>query len=158
MVTGFLKRGMNYLGLIEDEYDDDDVVRPVPEGHLDTLVHSYDLGEAVQAVTPREGKQSSHVLVTNRKRPAYSTSLSAHVDAVRPTEFADAKQIADGIMAGQPVIVNLQTANRELKRRIIDFSSGVVCGLGGAMERIASNVFLIMPSDQELSADERRRA
>ena len=164
MATGFLKRGMNYLGLTEDEYDDDE--RPVPEEHLDTLLHPYDLGDEegllptrpVQTVTPLERTQSSHVLVTTRKRPTYSTSLSPHVDAVTPTEFADAKQIADGIMAGQPVIVNLQTADRELKRRIIDFCSGVVCGLGGGMERIARDVFLITPSDQELSADERRRA
>jgi len=163
MATGFLKRSIKYLGLVEDEYDDD---VPVPEERLDTLVHAYDLGDeegllptqAVHAVTPLEREQSSDVLVTTRKRPTYSTSLSPHVDAVTPTEFADAKRIADDIMAGQPVIVNLQTANRELKRRIIDFSSGVVCGLGGGMERIASDVFLLTPSDQELSADERRRA
>jgi cell division inhibitor SepF len=156
---------MNYLGLTDDGYDDD--MRPIPEEHLDTLSHSYDLDDEkellptqpVQAVTPLEREQSSHVLVTtSRKRPSYSTSLSPHVHAVTPTEFADAKKIADGVMAGQPVVVNLQTASRELKRRIIDFCSGVVCGLGGGMERIASNVFLITPSDQELSADERRGA
>ena len=73
------------------------------------------------------------VVITPRSRPSYSTSLSPHVHSVTPAAFADAKQIADGLMAGQPVIINLQTADRELKRRIIDFSSGVVCGLGGGM-------------------------
>jgi FtsZ-interacting cell division protein YlmF len=165
MATGFLKRGLTYLGLTEDGYDEDE--RPVHEERLDTLVNSYDLSNEddlvstrpVRVVTRADREQSSHVVVTTaRKRPSYSTSLSPHVHAVTPTEFADAKQIADAVMAGQPVIVNLQTADRELKRRIIDFSSGVVCGLGGGMERIATNVFLITPSDQELSADERRRA
>ena len=165
MATGFLKRGMTYLGLTEDGYDDD--VGPVHEEHVDTLVNSYDLADEkglmstrpVRMVTEAEREQSSHVVViAPRKRPSYSTSLSPHVYAVAPTLFADAKQIADGVMAGQPVIVNLQTADSELKRRIIDFCSGVVCGLDAGMERIASNVFLITPSDQELSADERRRA
>ncbi len=164
MATGFLKWSMTYLGLTDDGYDDD--VRPVPEEHLDTLLHTYDLDDEkglsstqpVRAVTPREREQSSHVVVTTRKRPSHSTSLSPHVRSVTPAAFADAKQIADGLMAGEPVIINLQTADRELKRRIIDFSSGVVCGLGGGMERIARDVFLITPSDQELSADERRRA
>jgi cell division inhibitor SepF len=73
-------------------------------------------------------------------------------------EFGDARQIADSVMTGQPVIVNLQAATRELKRRMIDFCSGVTYALGGSMERIANNVFLITPSDVELSADERRRA
>jgi len=165
MAIGFLKRGMDYLGLTENEYDDD--VMSVHEEHPDTLATSHDVGddegllptEPVRVVTSLEREQSSHVLVTTpRKRPSYSTSLSPHVHAVTPTAFADAKEIADGVMAGQPVIVNLQTASRELKRRIIDFCSGVVCGLDGGMERIASNVFLVTPSDQELSADERRGA
>jgi len=155
---------MIYLGLTEDGYDDD--MGTIPEEHLDTLVNSYDLGDdqellstqPVRVVTPLEREQSSHVRVTPHERPSYSTSLSPHVRSVTPTGFADAKRIAEGLMAGEPVIINLQTADRELKRRIIDFSSGVVCGLGGGMERIASNVFLITPSDQELSADERRRA
>jgi FtsZ-interacting cell division protein YlmF len=165
MATGFFKRGLTYLGLTEDGYDDAD--RLVHEERQDTLVNSYDLDSEEDLVSTRpvrvvaraEREQSSHVVVTTlRKRPSYSTSLSPDVHAVTPTEFADAKQIADGVMAGQPVIVNLQTADRELKRRIIDFCSGVVCGLGAGMERIASNVFLITPSDQELSADERRGA
>jgi cell division inhibitor SepF len=165
MSNGFVRRGLTFLGITEDGYDDDE--RPVDEERLDTLVNSYDLNSEeelvstrpVRMVTRAERVQSSHVVVTTpRQRPSYATSLSPHVDAVTPTGFADAKVIADGVMAGQPVIVNLQTADRELKRRIIDFSSGVVCGLGGGMERIATNVFLITPSDQELSADERRRA
>jgi cell division inhibitor SepF len=166
MATGFLRRGLTYLGLTEDGYDDDGEGL-VHEERVDTLVNSYDLNNEedlvstrpVRMVTRAEREQSSHVVVTTlRKRPSYSTSLSPEVHAVTPTGFADAKQIADGVMAGQPVIVNLQTSDRELKRRIIDFCSGVVCGLGGGMERVATNVFLITPSNQELSADERRRA
>jgi FtsZ-interacting cell division protein YlmF len=165
MATGFLKRGLTYLGLTDDGYDDDE--RLVHEERQDTLVNSYDLNNEEDLVSTRpvrvvaraEREQSSHVVVTTlRKRPSYSTSLSPDVHAVAPHEFADARQIADAVMAGQPVVVNLETADRELKRRIIDFCSGVVCGLGGGMERIASNVFLITPSDQELSADERRGA
>jgi cell division inhibitor SepF len=61
---------------------------------------------------------------------AKSTELSPHVQAVAPTEFSDARLIADSVMASQPVIVNLQTASRELKRRMIDFCSGVTYAIG----------------------------
>ncbi len=164
MPGGFLRRSMTYLGLTEDDYDDE---VPVPRGQLDSLFGAYDVGDEeplmptqpVRAFTPAVREQNSHVLVTTpRKRPAHSPALSPDVHSVTPTGFADAKAIADGAMAGRPVIVNLQTASGELKRRIIDFCSGVVCGIDGGMERIASNVFLITPSDQELSADERRGA
>jgi cell division inhibitor SepF len=151
---------MSYLGLIDDEYGG-----PTPEEHLDSPLTSEELGyeeelqptRLVQTVNPVEREQSSTVsLITPRVMRARSTELSPHVQSVTPTEFGDARQIADSVMASQPVIVNLQTASRELKRRMIDFCSGVVYALGGGMERVANNVFLITPSDVELSADERK--
>jgi cell division inhibitor SepF len=55
------------------------------------------------------------------------------------------------------VIVNLQVADRELARRMIDFCSGVTYALGGAMDKVADQVFLLTPSNVEVSADEKRR-
>ena len=55
------------------------------------------------------------------------------------------------------MIVNLQGVDRELSRRLIDFSSGLTYGLGGAMERVAEQVFLLTPSTVEVSAEEKRR-
>jgi len=159
MAGGFLKRGMNYLRLIDDGYEE--YGAPRPEEHLDSPVTSRELlpTRLVQPVDPVEREQSSTVtLITPRMMRARSTELNPHIHSVAPTEFADARQIADSVMASQPVIVNLQTASHELKRRMIDFCSGVTYALGGGMERVANNVFLITPSDVELSADERQRA
>jgi cell division inhibitor SepF len=161
MASGFLKRGVSYLGLIDDGYDEDGV--PIPEENLESPLTSYELSDeegllptrSVQTVNPvkREGN-STVSLITPLMMRAKSTELSPHVQTVAPNEFADARQIADGVMASRPVIVNLQTASRELKRRMIDFCSGVTYALGGGMERIANSVFLITPSDVERSADE----
>jgi cell division inhibitor SepF len=159
MASGFLKRGMNYLGLIDDGYDEYGV--PRPEDHLDPPLTPRELlpTRLVQPVDPVEREQSSTVTpITPRMMRARSTELNPHIYSVAPTEFADARQIADSVMASSPVIVNLQTASRELKRRMIDFCSGVTYALGGGMERVVNNVFLITPSDVELSADERQRA
>jgi len=139
----------------------------MPEEHLDSPLISNELSDeeallptkSVQTVNLLEGEGSSTVApITPRIMRAKSTELSPHVQAIAPIEFADARQIADCVMANQPVIVNLQTASRELKRRMIDFCSGVTYALGGGMERVTNNVFLITPSDVELSADERQRA
>jgi cell division inhibitor SepF len=56
-----------------------------------------------------------------------------------------------------PVIVNLQGVERDLMRRIIDFASGLCYGLSGHMERVANHVYLLTPSDVEVSVEERRR-
>ena len=76
---------------------------------------------------------------------------------VMPTSFNQAQDVADKYKGSQPVIMNLQGADRDLSRRLIDFASGLCYGVGGQMERVANNVFLLTPSNVEVSAEERRR-
>ena len=75
----------------------------------------------------------------------------------RPTSFNDAQEVADKFKVNVPVILNLQGVERDLARRIIDFASGLCYGLGGQMERVATQVYLLTPSDVEVSPEERRR-
>jgi cell division inhibitor SepF len=84
-------------------------------------------------------------------------SASAKPHVVTPNSFNHAQEVADKFKANQPVILNLQGAERDLARRLIDFSSGLCYGLGGHMEKVAHQVYLLTPSDVEVSADERRR-
>jgi len=60
-------------------------------------------------------------------------------------------------MAGTPVILNLQGVERDLSRRLVDFASGLCYGLRGQMERVTNQVYLLTPSDVEVSAEDRRR-
>jgi cell division inhibitor SepF len=76
---------------------------------------------------------------------------------VGPSSFNDAQEVADKFKVNVPVIVNLQGVERDLARRIIDFSSGLCYGLGGQMERVANQVYLLTPSEVEVSPEERRR-
>ncbi|HJS49613.1 MAG TPA: cell division protein SepF [Gaiellaceae bacterium] len=82
----------------------------------------------------------------------------AKVHLVIPRTFNDAKQIADRFKAQIPVILNLQGADTELSKRLIDFASGLTYALDGSMQRVADKVFLLTPRDVELSAEERARA
>jgi cell division inhibitor SepF len=76
---------------------------------------------------------------------------------VSPSGFNDVQQVADHFKRNQPVIVNLQGVDRDLSRRLIDFSSGLCYGLEGDMERVADQVFLLTPNGAEVSDDDRRR-
>jgi len=99
--------------------------------------------------------------VTLQPRPSvvrpFSQPQAAKVHVTVPVGFNDAQEIGDKLKANQPVIVNLQGIDRDLSRRLIDFSSGLTYGLGGAMERVAEQVFLLTPSNVEVSAEEKRR-
>ena len=82
----------------------------------------------------------------------------ATVHLVIPRRFNDAQQIADRFKAQGPVIINLQGADTELAKRVIDFASGLTYALDGSMQRVADKVFLLTPHNVELSAEERARA
>ena len=86
---------------------------------------------------------------------AVTPNAKPHV--VVPTSFNQAQEVADKFKGSQPVIVNLQAADRDLARRLIDFASGLCYGLAGQMEKVANQVYLLTPSNVEVSAEERRR-
>ena len=92
-----------------------------------------------------------------RAVPAAGGAVS-QVHLVLPRGFNDAKQIADRFKQSMPVIVNLQDADVELSKRLIDFASGLTYALNGTMQRIADKVFLLTPPNIEVSAEERAKA
>ena len=168
MASGMVHRAMVYLGLADDDYDEYEAYeepQPVGAGRQQRVSYApdpVDMGGTPGIRTiPRDSDQSGgSVTVTPRAagvvRP-FTPVQNAKVHVVAPGKFADAQEIGDRYKAGQPVIVNLQVADRELMRRMIDFCSGVAYALSGKMERVADKVFLVTPSNVKVSAEERQR-
>ena len=78
----------------------------------------------------------------SRPRPATPPRPSgpppgAEPATVRPRRFDQAQELADKFKDGQSVILNLESAERDVARRLIDFASGVCYSLDGSMEKIA---------------------
>jgi FtsZ-interacting cell division protein YlmF len=71
---------------------------------------------------------------------------------VAPHDFDDARQIADRLRAGGPVIVDLQCCGRELSMRLTDFCSGLTYALEGSLQHIGEQVVLLAPHNVELSS------
>jgi cell division inhibitor SepF len=84
-------------------------------------------------------------------------SPQVRVHVIEPRSFSDSQGIADKFKANIPVIVNLQGHDQELGQRFIDFISGLTYGLDGGMQKVGERVFLLVPSNVEVSAEERRR-
>ena len=82
---------------------------------------------------------------------------SVKVHLVVPRSFNDAQTIADRFKDYTPVILNLQSVDSDLSKRLIDFASGLTYALDGGMQRIADKVFLLTPRNVEVSAEERAR-
>jgi cell division inhibitor SepF len=183
-MTSMLRRAMLYLGLgPDDEYDEYDAVdeprsapvrsappqasrypaTPAParehEREPDTGYTSSVRTIGGQPVRPQPSGEGGDPAARPRTavvRPLQPVA-SAKPHVVAPTSFNHAQEVADKLKVSQPVIVNLQNVDRDLSRRIIDFASGLCYGIGGQMERVANQVFLLTPSNVEVSAEERRR-
>jgi cell division inhibitor SepF len=160
-----------YFGIAEENeewYDDED-------GHTaeESLEQSYRDRPNVRRLTPRrrgsdyddwtESEADAPVSRSAAPPPARaSRQLEAvpnpnavKVHLVLPRSFNDAQQIADRFKQSIPVILNLQSADAELSKRLIDFASGLTYALNGGMQRVADKVFLLTPRNVEVSAEQR---
>lgn len=90
-------------------------------------------------------------------RPVGNGDSDVKVHLVIPRNFNDAQQVADQFKRQVPVILNLQTTDHELSKRMIDFCSGLTYSLDGGMQRIAERIFLLTPRNVEVSAEEKAR-
>ena len=104
--------------------------------------------------TSEEPRQSRR---GRRRAPAGNGGSVASMHVVTPRSFNDAQQVADEFKRSKPVIINLQQTDRELSKRLIDFSSGMTYALGGGMQRISQGIFLLTPENVEVSAEEKAR-
>lgn len=119
-------------------------LRPAPEPYgKEPTVRTIPRDEPPSAVTVSPGVMRS--------------AAAARVHIVEPHGFNDAQEIGDRLKVGQPVILNLQGVPRDLQRRLIDFSSGLAYAVGGSMSRVADQVFLLTPSNVEVSQEEKER-
>lgn len=176
------RKTMYHLGLApEEEYDDYDVdelhdaqpvedqrrrvapepsgPRPMPRRGEAADPESSAIG-AVRPIRTAEGPAPASTPEPEARsqvvRPV-PIAANAKPHALSPVSFDDAQELADKFKGNQPVIMNLQNADRDLARRLIDFASGLCYGIGGQMEKVANSVYLLTPSNVEVSAEERRR-
>jgi cell division inhibitor SepF len=165
-------RTLVYFGIAEDEEWDEDGLETQEE--LEREYRSRSARQNVRRLPRRrepDGWTDDSVGVEAPPAPASSSSRTssrptrlrsadtgkASVHLVLPRSFNDAQQIADKFKDSVPVILNLQSADNELSKRLIDFASGLTYALNGSMQRVADKVFLLTPRNVEVSAEERAR-
>ncbi len=104
---------------------------------------------AAPAPAPAAAPEYSERPATGEKRGNkvvnIQTTAQLQVVLVKPSAFTDAKQIADHLIAKKTVVLNLETASPENKRRIIDFLVGVAYANGGSLKPVANLTYIITP-------------
>ncbi len=155
-MAGVWRKTLIYLGLAEEdeEYDEYGYEDLEPEEPRPRRAASSRRGGGAEEPRPTGASRRTggDGVVT-----AMPSLQSPRFHLVQPTSFNDAQEIGDKFREGFSVIMNLQSADPDLSRRLVDFASGLAYGLGGSMQPAAERVFLITPAGVAVSAEERRR-
>lgn len=90
-----------------------------------------------------------------RERPVREQAASnLEVNIIKPTSFEECQDICDTLLAGKPIIVNLEGFNDLLVgQRIMDFVSGCVYSINGKLHQISGYIFIISPDGVDISGD-----
>nr|WP_202439399.1 MULTISPECIES: cell division protein SepF [unclassified Streptomyces] len=101
-------------------------------------------------VVPLRGRDEWPSRIDHRTVPDERAAEQRRLVVLRVQVFADAREVAEYLVAQVPVLLDLTAAETDVAKRILDFSSGVVFGLGSGMHRVDRNVFLLAPEGMEV--------
>jgi cell division inhibitor SepF len=147
-MAGVWKKTLNYLGLVED---DEEFVDEFPQAEPAPVRRMRP--QPVREV-PADAEGVVHTIAAPR---AATVTATGAIHKSEPKRFNEAREVADRFKEGTAVIMNLQSTEDATARRLVDFASGLVYGLDGKIELIANRVYLLTPSNVEVSAEERER-
>jgi len=89
----------------------------------------------------------------NNKVLNIHTTAQLQVVLVKPDRFDDASSIADHLNEKRTVVMNLESTNKEISRRLVDFLSGVAYANNGQIKRVANSTFIITPYNVDVMGD-----
>ena len=134
----------NMLGMNRDQEEDD---------YLDT-----DEGEVFAGNNQGQDEQDAYSQTDaghqrNNKVVNINATTQLQVVLVKPERFEDASAIADQLNAKRTVVLNLESTNKQVSRRLIDFLSGVAYANNGQIKRVATSTFIITPYNVDIMGD-----
>lgn len=135
----------------DDDLDDYDDVRPASKS-------SAAARETKAAYKPRTAatstaskpKAANNSKITPMRKKA---GASMEVSVIRPTSMEDTREIADTLLDSCTVVLNLEGLDVDVAQRIIDFTCGACYSLNGSLQKISSYIFILTPSDVDISGD-----
>ena len=75
------------------------------------------------------------------------------VVVIQPENFDEAKEIADHLKERKPVVINLELMDKDSAQKIFDFLNGAIYALGGSVQKVATNIYLIAPYNVTIMGD-----
>lgn len=126
MAGKFFEKVLIFLGLAEEEEE-----------------------ESNEIASPEESPYSSS---RRGKVVSLHTSKNLRVMVTEPTDYDEAQSIAENLKNKFPVVVNLEHAELDTAKRIIDFVSGAAFAINGNFQKVSHNIFIFTPPNVDINA------
>lgn len=160
-MSSVFSKTLVYLGLVdEDQIDEEAGEYSAPSGMEESGVGAVEPIPQARRVEPPPTARAA-------TRPQMRTDVGEPSSMVRPVEvhsdvllveeFGDARILADRVRDRTPVVLDMRSADSDLMRRVVDFSSGLIYALDGSMRKVGDGLVLVLPPRVTLSRDEKRR-
>jgi cell division inhibitor SepF len=177
---GALRKTMQYLGLVdtgeEDDYlDEEESFERAPARRYESVPTGRDArgdgrAEPRSSAAPvarrsfetrtvgSAGSGSSAAVAVDEGRLDVSEEVPGYrITTLQPRSYNEARQLGEEFRDGTPVIMNLTEMDDGDAKRLVDFAAGLIFGLRGTIEKVTNKVFLLSPSNVDVSAEDKRR-
>ena len=128
----------------EEDYEDDYGTEETAQGSSPTRVQEKSASRSSERISSA-GESAASDSRRSGKVVNLHTVTKLSVVLVKPERFEEVVEIAAHLREKRTVVLNLEKANREIARRILDFLSGVAYSVDGNLKIIASNTYIITP-------------
>ena len=125
--------------LAKDDYDDEPAEREFRDYSDDRIEYT----QPKKSIAPETHRERT--APKNNRLVEINTTARLEVAVMSPVVFNDAKEIAEFLSRKNPVVINLEKADRADTRRIVDFLSGVVYAIDGNMGELTKDVYVFTP-------------
>ncbi|MBQ2085057.1 MAG: cell division protein SepF [Oscillospiraceae bacterium] len=112
-----------------------------PKETEDDVLQGYE----TEVVREKKTKQSEEKSAKDNKIVNINATTQLEVVLVKPEAYADGSIVADHLINRRTVVLNLESTNKEVSRRLLDFLSGVAYAIDGQIKRVANSTFIITP-------------
>ena len=131
----------------EDDYDDFDISpRPVERRERERAERPSRSDSTYNSAPPDEERRGNKVVNIR-------AATQLQVVLVKPERFEDASSIADHLREKRTVVLNLESTNKEIARRLLDFLAGVSYAQEGKIKRVAVSTYIITPYNVDILGD-----
>jgi len=152
--------------VVEDEYEEEEeerpetapVRKPFPKAVRPAQVPVIkEEKPAPVEKEPKEKKQGILSRVRKNKKENRTIQMKAttevRVVVIEPSSFDDSQKVADFLRNDQPVVVNFETTEPAVKKRMTDFISGTIYALNGSIRTIGPNILVCAPRNVDIDAE-----